>query len=167
MEISYGLRACYIIVAWFALGGAISHSKDNTSYLASLMLFLVPLAFDYYNQQPIQKNNQKRRYIGMYSSLFLTSLFFGLMVADIGFEIPMIIKKIFWFIFSYYAGLSIYDWIGYSSKEETEFREKIRNLHRKKMHETFEDRVEYYIDAQGKKRKKTVTSKEKTGTEND
>jgi hypothetical protein len=175
----YGLRVCCISLVWFALGGTIINTEDQVAFLSALVLFLLPLAYDYLNQQPILEKNKKRKALGLWSCIFLATLLLGLTFG--GFDLRPIInwrtefisfKVIVWLLFLYYVYMAAQDWVAYSSSEEVEHRERVRKLQRgMNEYESVVDRTEYYRD----RRKNTPRrvgpvdhrKEEKTGTDNE
>ncbi|APC48285.1 hypothetical protein BME96_08935 [Virgibacillus halodenitrificans] len=147
-DVHYGLRLGCIILIWFSFGGTIINSADQLSFFSAIILFLIPLAFDYYSHQPIETKNIRRKNIGIWSAVILSSICLG--ITFTGFNVEFLVlaiwfKSLVWILAAFYIVMAVSDWASYSSVEEVAHRDRIKKVLRdKKSNESFEERVEYY-----------------------
>ncbi|MGE7607657.1 hypothetical protein ACQKML_13700 [Peribacillus frigoritolerans] len=160
----FGIRFIVIIFIWGALGISFMNIDNHQGVFSSMVLYLIPLALDYYGHMPIEKKNKKRKSVGFWSSLIIAAIFMigasfsgslniSFIVTNIWFLLPL------WILSGFYVYLAGIDWVTYSSDEEIHHRQEIQKIHRKKMRdEPMDKRVSYY------KKKKKRESKPQTET---
>lgn len=146
----FGLRLCCIAVVWFALGGTLLNSENQSTFFSALILYLLPLTLDYNSHLPKEKKNKSRQALGLWSSVGLAAVFVGMSFSGFNFEAVILIdwvQFLIWILCLFYVYLAIIDWIAYSSLEETAYRQRIQTLQRERTrHESMPERVEYYKD---------------------
>ncbi|WEZ72393.1 hypothetical protein [Bacillus altitudinis] len=163
----FGIRLCYTILIWIVFGGTLVNSAlTQLTIISTIILFLLPIAFDNYSLTPIKSKNIKRRLICIWSILIVSSILAGILFAK--FEITFIemfwVKILIWFASGFYVYITTMDWVEYSTKAEMDNRKAITNLIRKNRETemmTMTDRVDYYKQAGASIEKKQKTEKNK------
>ncbi|MEN7436331.1 hypothetical protein AAGV27_14365 [Bacillus velezensis] len=149
LDMLYGLRGFYTLGTYAILANSLRTVDNITAILSSFFLFLLPIALDYYNQQPLKEENRKRKEFSMWTALSLAFLVLILMMLT---EVNFFVKND-WFKWGLWFGLFLFvynafvDWVAMSSLEEIKHREKVRVAYRKsiEVHETTtSDRLKYY-----------------------
>ncbi|MCY8385804.1 hypothetical protein MOC94_21930 [Bacillus haynesii] len=149
LDIYYGLRTLYTAVAYFILLNGLISIDDKVGILSSFFLFLIPIALDYFNQQPLKAENRKRvqncMWLALVLAIFVLILMMGTAFNDF--------VKTVWFKFGLWGILvtfiiaAIRDWITFSSPEEVKHRKLVREACRKNVEDHIEsmgERLTYY-----------------------
>ncbi|MFB1098159.1 hypothetical protein [Terribacillus sp. JSM ZJ617] len=146
------IRFGSILITWIALGGTIASVEKQSTLLSALVLFLLPLALDYFSHQPLQAKNRKRQKIGVCTSVILSSLFVGLSFSGMNFEWLMAIftKWVLFGTCGFFVYMAMNDLVAYSTIEELEYRRRASEHYRKMREtETLAEKAEYYRGKKG------------------
>lgn len=125
----YGARLCVITVLVVMLIYTIIVTDKMNIICSSILLFLLPMILDYFSQNPVNERNKKRKEKLIWTSSFASTITFcvlaltGSKEVEIGFSWW---KTILSFVFIFYICMAIFEWIGYSSKEEMDHRKKLQ-----------------------------------------
>lgn len=144
MDSYYGFRFASFVIVWLVLIVTMWKADNPETIISSFILYLIPIALDYYGQTPLEEKNQKRSNLAFWVSFWATVLFLGILLADFpnGFLTSVIAKLILTVSTTYFIIISCVDWVLFSTEREVKFRESVRE-HKKKQQEIykFEDRV--------------------------
>ncbi|MCY7748660.1 hypothetical protein MOB18_05970 [Bacillus inaquosorum] len=174
MDNFYGFRMCYTWVAYLVLCGTLNNVDSETAILNTFALFVLPLALDYYNQQPVKRINRRRVAYCMWGSIILVAFFLGLHMSDI--DVSFVKQPWFkWGMACFmvlFAIASIVDWISFSSPEEMKSRAEIRKAYRESIERhkvTLAERVQFHEKEKNRpSRQRSRRSRtSRTGTAND
>lgn len=159
MDNYFGIRFGIIIILVVTLGTSITSATTTKSLLSPMVLFLLPLALDYYSHNPKLGKNISRKNVGIWLPGILSAFLLAVLLSPINLDILtnfLWIKVIFWLPFLYFAVLSGVDWTSYSNPEEKNHREMIQRVMRSEVFDSPQKRVKQY----SKVKKRTLDTNE-------
>lgn len=157
LDTYYGMRFLYTAVAYGILINGLISINDKVGILSSFFLFLIPIALDYFNQQPLKEENYKRIQFCKWLSLTLAILVLVFMMCNAinDFVTTLWFKYGLWGVLNLFVVTALIDWVTLSSPEEMKHRKLMREAYRKSVEEyetTLTERMKYYDQEEIKKR---------------
>lgn len=147
MDNFFGFRFAIILILLITLGSSITSANNTQSLLSPMILFLLPLALDYFSHNPKQGKNIIRKNVGIWMPLIIAALIIGVLLTQLNLDFLTTffwVKLLIWLPFIFFGVLAGIDWAAYSNPIEKEHRELVKRVVRSEVFDPPQKRVKQY-----------------------
>lgn len=149
MDNFFGIRLLVIIILVITLASSILSATSTQTLLSPMILFLVPLALDYYTHDPKKQSDQKRKTLGIWIPAIVSAVLIAILLTQFNLDFltdNKLIKTLLWAPYISFIIMAGIDWVAYSNKQESEGRDIIKRMSRAEVFDTPQKRVREYAN---------------------
>lgn len=150
MDNFFGIRLSVIIILVITLGSSIIAATSTHTLLSPMVLFLIPLALDYYTHDPKKTSDIKRKTIGIWIPGITSAVLIAILLTPLNLNFlaqSTIVKTLLWLPFISFIIMAGIDWVAYSNKHEGQQRDVVRRMSRAEVFDSPQKRVKFYAHA--------------------